>query len=613
MALVLVLAAAACSVGAIDPGYLQAGAHRAAVGGVTAGGIEVIRHGANGLPDPGLNSTLALRLQPEGGLTGLVISVDDPRPVNAVTMDVHYDPQSCHPVQAVFHDLLGSEEQVLRASVLDHVPGMAGVGEVLIGLPYHPAVDGDFATVYFADGPSRTTSAQVSSVSQNPGVGVSVGGVPNFIPTPGTPDGEASVTWYAGWNAWDTGDGDQNGVVTLGDLVPIGLWFSQGWSAPKDPTPVWGSLRADYDTNGLVTLGDIQRIAAHFNEQALNYLVEAADDTGSATRQKVADVPAGPDPPPTGAGTSPDLGTIFKKWNVDFTDTSTFTFQQLTALDADANGKVNVYVTPQDASTPPLNGTEAFLTLDVVIPTPTITSIDISFPGSATWLKRGNDYVVLVTELSVDDVLGNAEQFTTAPFAPETLGLTAMVETQENPGNLIDGTQWVIWYIQSGAGLGSVADGGSAGPKGELSFNDRGLLTVAAHAPGNFAVVGTITFRLCSIESLALSLASGGSGPTSVSPGTAVQFKVTGTFDFDTDPTNGNEETQTLTPYCNWGALVNPAGTPIKFDSGVAKLNTTGAAHGAKYQVTCEFPTTDDVSIYDNVKRASNFVTVNIT
>jgi hypothetical protein len=92
-----------------------------------------------------------------------------------------------------------------------------------------------------------------------------------------------------------------------------------------------------------------------------------------------------------------------------------------------------------------------------------------------------------------------------------------------------------------------------------------------------------------------------------------VQFKVTGTFDFDTDPTNGNEETQTLTPYCNWGALVNPAGTPIKFDSGVAKLNTTGAAHGAKYQVTCEFPTTDDVSIYDNVKRASNFVTVNIT
>jgi hypothetical protein len=97
----------------------------------------------------------------------------------------------------------------------------------------------------------------------------------------------------------------------------------------------------------------------------------------------------------------------------------------------------------------------------------------------------------------------------------------------------------------------------------------------------------------------------------SVNAGDVVQFDVTGTFDWD-GVVNGNEVTQDLTAYCNWTAVADPPETAFAFDTGAGSLDTTGAGSGAEINATCQFPRTDDITLYDNLPRASNFVTVNI-
>ena len=413
----------------------------------------------------------------------------------------------------------------------------------------------------------------------------------------------AAVKWYAGFNK---ADGDQNQQVNIADITPIGQKFMKRWSGAG---AVWACLPADYDGNTEVNLGDITPIGQNFQATANTFLVEAGDDTAAAPTA-VTTVTWDSATPPDGTAADGVLAKVFKSWQVDFTSSSPFTYTQLKALDTNSNNLVNVYVTPQDSASPPVKGATATMTISVAPSAVTITSIDLSFAGSDTWLKSGSDYALLVTELSADSVAGNGEIFAAAPFAPEKIQLVATCESAEDPGVPFDGTGNVIFYIQSGEGLATVGNGGIA-PKGELAFKDRGIVTIAAHAPGNFLIEDTITFRLFSIDSLALELAAGGSGPVNVNAGQSVPFKVTGTFDFDTT-VNGNELTQDLTQFCNWGALVNPATSPITFDSGVGSLDTAGAASGAEYQVTCEFPKTDNVLIYDNLKRYSNFLVVNI-
>jgi hypothetical protein len=240
-------------------------------------------------------------------------------------------------------------------------------------------------------------------------------------------------------------------------------------------------------------------------------------------------------------------------------------------------------------------------------PVDVITGItEISFAGSESWPTDGNgNFIVLVTELSVDGTVGNAEA-----FAPELLDLVGTVEFNDDPLDTGDGTENLIWFLSKGAGLATIDN--TAGSKGDLRFINRGEVEITAQLVNDPLTTETIGFVLLSIESLELELAGGGAGPANVASGTDVEFSVTGTFDLD-DSINGNEVTQDLTGFCNW-ALLPDAGNTGGFSINTldAVLNTDDADSGDSVDVTCEYPRTETITLGDNQKRTSNFVTVNI-
>jgi len=108
-----------------------------------------------------------------------------------------------------------------------------------------------------------------------------------------------------------------------------------------------------------------------------------------------------------------------------------------------------------------------------------------------------------------------------------------------------------------------------------------------------------------SIQELALS-----ANTTSPSAGSAVQFTASGTFDWD-GIDNGNEVVEDLTSWCNWNAVATPSDAPFSINTLAGTLDTTGAA-GADIIVRCEYPRTENVTLYDNLRRLSNGVTINV-
>ena len=394
--------------------------------------------------------------------------------------------------------------------------------------------------------------------------------------------GEPVLSWF------DTndGDGDNNGLVTISDLTPIGQQI--GRSVPAETTdPNWGVIfRADYDGNGLVTIADLTPVGQNFNKQLSGYVVQSGPSeinlTDLTTLERVEEFGA--------VGTGDGQLT----WSFTGAVLTETTFFRVVPIDSSGNrGRPSDNVVQLEPNAPPIEE---------------ITDItDITFTGSESWPTDANgNFIVLLSELSVDGIAGNSES-----FAPELLDLAATVEFNDDPGNTGDGTEDLIWFLSEGAGLATINN--TAGSKGELEFINRGQIEITAQVIGDPLLTETIGFVLLSIDSLALELAAGGTGPANVASGTDVAFEVTGTFDWD-GLDNGNEVTQDLTDSCNWGLLPDAGNTgsfSIDTDNGV--LNTDAADSGDSVQVTCEYPRTDDITLGDNTKRTSNFVTVNVT
>jgi hypothetical protein len=378
LALLLVLSLAAC--GTQNMGSLTQldGSHQ--VTGVQLGGYEVVRYNANGTADPTLNGTLDLRL--EGN--ALVIGVNDSVLTTNVLLDVKYDAGSVHPVKAEFHGLLGNSSQVLSAAFIDQVAGLAGIGETAIG-DYNPGpLHGDVVTVQFESGAMRTASAANDVYVQATGVGYTI------EPTAYAPGlanlsavapvvGEAQVTWFC---TWARADGNQDSLVNIGDLTPLGANFGQTIDVAN-----FARVPADYNNDSLVNIGDLTPLGAHFNERYDGYVVEAADNVDGATKTAVSTVSYASGTAKAGAAAHPNLKTICRWWEVDFTATSAFTMAQLGAIDAAGNqdGAVRIYVTPQETTVPPSTlGTPAFVEVQAVTPgiPVNITGFDIQAVGA---------------------------------------------------------------------------------------------------------------------------------------------------------------------------------------------------------------------------------------
>ena len=594
MASLFILACASCgSKNAGVEGFPALNEASHASSGVSLGGFEVIRHNEAGNPDPTLNSTLSLRMED----SALVISVDDSERTEAVTLDVSYDAAELCPQRAEFHGLLGDGTQVLSLSVLDHAERIA-LGEAAIGGYVPAALKGDFATLHYTAGPARNVSAMGNFAHSNPaGVAEVIREIPNLVGVSDTDAETATVTWTAGWHV---ADGDSNSEVNAADIVPIAQKF--GASTGTD----WSSVVTDYDRNTETGAPDLQPIALYYTNKTVEYLVEASDDADGAARTTVATLNFVTDQQAkTTPVTAGDLRTIYPWYQVVFNASSAMTYETLNSLDANENESVRVWITPSYPTGLTTTGTASFVTLTVGTPEPevVITGIDVGLPATVVLDQEGDNYLVLLTERSVDSVAGNVESFTY-----ESIPLEAAVTTS-TPVDPPLTAEDLIWSVVDGGGLAEVSN--EPGEKGTLTFHNRGLVTVEARAPGSFLVTDTISFLLLSIDSLELELTDGGTGPVDVTPGSTVGFKAIGTFAVDT--TLGPvTKTLEITPYVGWGVL-NPMEAPYVLNTATGELILTSTPSGVALSVTCEFPLTDNVTLYDNQKRSSNFVDVTTT
>ncbi|MCH7471437.1 hypothetical protein IIA79_00595 [bacterium] len=430
----------------------------------------------------------------------------------------------------------------------------------------------DICRLLFAPGP-----ANVSKVTSKPPEGNG-----NAFTISGSLN-EANVPTLD-WQEAMQGDGDNNGEVNIADITPLALSFG---ATPNPVNPADSQARdADYDGNGEVNISDITPIGLNFGATLAGYVILSGP--GAASLAELEELPRSImfDPKPS----TPD-GELFWDWTGG-------------AITEDTAFRVQPY--DNDG----VRGRESdnVVTLVFVPEVKAITDIvSITFSGSDTWPADNGDFVVLITELSVDDIDGNAEMI---DQLVESLQLTATVEFDGDPADVGDGTSDVLWYLTGGPGLATV--GNDFATKGMLTFHDRGRIEITAQVPGNFLLSETIWFVLLSIEGVELELAAGGGGPVNVDIGEGVSFQATGTFDWD-GLDNGNEVTRDLTAYCNWACLPGPANGGIcQINTGLGALITDGAASGDTYRISCEFPRTDNVTIGNNIKKVSEYLTVNI-
>ncbi|MCC7479373.1 hypothetical protein IT575_13085 [bacterium] len=486
----------------------------------------------------------------------------------AVYGQVRYDRASEH--------FTGSQSQgtddSLFIAIDDPATGTVHFGWVLTNFEQKPGIDGslELARLSFADGPAEALR-RVSTPPQGPDDAFAL------RENDPTDDGIANLEWD------DTlaGDGNNDGTVSVQDLTPIGLNFNQSTSDANKNS----ARDADYNKDGKVTVQDLANIGINFGASLGGYAILSGSSAGSLTELERRDR--------ANEFTAPTSADGVLQWSWDGDEVTETTFYNVRPYDK--TGALG------DAST-------EVIQVDPALPGQTPVDVtEIVFEGSDTWLKQGNDFAVILTELSVDDTPGNAEAI---DILAEALDLKAMVEIQEDPGNPIDGTTIVQWVLVEGGGLADVSN--AVGTKGQATFHDRGRVVIEAHLLGDFTKSAQIAFRLFTIDSLALELAGGGAGPAAVNAGTDVDFTATGTFDWD-GAVNGDELTRDLTQYVNWAVLPGGANTGnFSLNTTLGLLNTDNAASGDSAQVVCEYPGTAEVTLFDNQRRSSDPIDVSI-
>lgn len=594
------------SVVAIFIAMLFAGSCGGGVQGITGvdadlaldSGFHAVRFNSEGKGDPSLADTVSLEVSSRSSQVVVLVAIDDSIPMQDIVVHLEYDASRFSPVSTEFMELV---ENCVELSIAN-VVGLVGLCQTTAD----PARTrrGQFAEVTFEREP-MPQRRQVSNPQSKP---VNVMYDPDQI-TQGksgfeiskstAEDGDpATCTIYS---IFATGDGDDNGETNLSDITPL-----VSLNVFKEVTDTnFGPAGTDYDRNGEANLTDLTQIVLQFskNYTGLEVLLGNSPTLTSGDILRPLAFADGTPAQRTGSNsTTADWRKVFRTWDVSIT------VEDMQAVDTDEDGTVYISALVVDgvAVGGPAKG-EAFTGLALTYETgpPVITGIELSFPGDDIWAKDpdSGDYLVIITENSVDGEEGNSE-----PFAPENIGVEATV-TIEGQVDPVVNNSLVLWHVFAGGGLGNVDN---LFEKGKVTFNDRGRLVIQAQAIGDFGVTGDITFLLCSIDSLALELEGGGVGPVDVNSGSLVQFVATGTFDWDSVD-NGNEVDLDLTTICSWAGLPDGTNTGMfVINSDIGSLSTTSADSGDSIRVTCEYPGTDNITIYDNLKRASNFVRVNI-
>ena len=223
--------------------------------------------------DEGLGTfTPQLEVSEDAAGATAVISAAAAQQLEAAYLHLSYDASRYTPVSVEITSFLGQPSEVLTLALTDVA------GEVPVGIRQIPAsgvqpVDGsgELVTVRFKAEPFSRPRQAAKAPS----------GAANAVKDLAIIS-QTATTATLRWTEKNVGDYDNNGVVGISDLTPLGLFFNQ--QVATSSNPVWAGM-VDGDGNGVINIADITPIGANLGNQLSGYVLftdaESSETYGS--------------------------------------------------------------------------------------------------------------------------------------------------------------------------------------------------------------------------------------------------------------------------------------------------------------------------------------------
>lgn len=208
----------------------------------------------------------SLAVDKRGDTAVVIVAVEEIRNLKAVYLELAFDAARYRPISV---DSLGLLEQAGTPLVLSltNAPGLVHYGEVLANWPDKPGFSGAgaIAEFRFETGPDadyaridrRSSAVPASDQASHSLIYNAITGV---------------FRWYY----VNPGDYDQNGLVSVADLTPVGANFNA--MGPFDAKSAL--FVVDGDHNGLIGISDITPIGANFNNNIDSFAVYGSTEGG---------------------------------------------------------------------------------------------------------------------------------------------------------------------------------------------------------------------------------------------------------------------------------------------------------------------------------------------
>ncbi len=192
------------------------------------------------------------------GETAVAVSAVDAEQMQEALLHLEYDGARYTPERVEFGGFLGGEGQVVTLAITD-LPDVVPLGVVQVGSAQVAprAGAGELATVFFRATPfvGGRQAAQVPTGTYN-----AVDDLKIISQDSGT-----ATLW---WTEKNVGDYNNDSLVGVADLTPLGIYYEQEVATSSDPLRVG---LADGNGDGRVTVADITQIGANFGNQLTGY------------------------------------------------------------------------------------------------------------------------------------------------------------------------------------------------------------------------------------------------------------------------------------------------------------------------------------------------------
>lgn len=192
---------------------------------------------------------------------------DGRQALNALLVDLRYDASRFSPLAAQSTDALAPRSDSLCLQLLD-TPGVVSIGQVPLSTGTTDLAAGQtLATVLFALEPNQSAARAVMAVPVHNGA---------LSPMVWNPTAEAFNWYYV-----NPGDYNQDGLVGVGDLVPLGR--NLGQAGPFEFAEAMSAI--DGNKDDAITISDLSVIGVRYQNRVEGYNVYASSN--------VADIPTG--------------------------------------------------------------------------------------------------------------------------------------------------------------------------------------------------------------------------------------------------------------------------------------------------------------------------------